>query len=181
MDSKNLEFFIFLWDSSVNLIGLLRKIGRHGPQIHFPRYASLEKQNGDSFSQNMAFLSLFCGLQYLSSKCPEEIVGKHCLERLHFQFISEVYGEVFDKLGKNPRGCKKCIQSGERKVSRNFFWIRHSTSILDVGGKFSGPTTRKIFQPQLSDLHVRVQKIFMQESSKKVQFTLSSPFDLGMC
>ena len=120
---KKTGVFNFLWDSSVNLFWLLRKIGRHGPQIRFPRYASLEKQNGDSFSQNMAFLSLFCGLQYLSSKCPEEKNGKHCLETLNSQFISEVYGEVFDKLGKNPRGCKKCIQSAERKVSRKFFFV----------------------------------------------------------
>ena len=77
---KNWSFSFFLWDSSMNFSGLSRKIGRHGPQIHFPRYTSLEKQNGDSFSQNMEFFSLFCGLSYLSSKCPEENIGKHCLE-----------------------------------------------------------------------------------------------------
>ena len=67
----------------------------------------------------------------------------------------------------------------EKSFAEIFFCIRHSTSFLDVGGKFSGPTMRNIFQPQLSDLHVRVQKFFMQDSSKKFNSHFLLPSILG--
>ena len=77
---KNWSFSFFFVGFEHDVVWAFEENWSAWPQIHFLQYASLEKQNGDSFSQNMEFFSLFCGLSYLSSKCPEENIGKHCLE-----------------------------------------------------------------------------------------------------
>ena len=116
----------------------------------------LEEQHGNNYSKSMEllkFLSLFLRVAISFFKVSRGNYWKTLSgEILLSVYLGVLWGSFWQVEKKNPRSCKKRIESAQRKVSRKVFLNQTLNIFLDVGGKISGPTTRNKFQPQLSDL-----------------------------
>ena len=143
----------------------------------------LEEQHGNNFSKSMEllkFLSLFLRVAISFFKVSRGNYWKTLSgEILLSVYLGVLWGSFWQVEKKNRGVVINALKVLREKFRGRFFWIRHSISFLYVGGKFSGLTMRNIFQPQLSDLHVRVQKILCRKVQKKFNSHFLLPPILG--